>query len=290
MKRIISLILAVLMMLCLFGAVLRAEEEIDISVIIPVYNVEEFLAECLDSVINQTKKNIEIICVNDGSKDSSLEILKKYAKEDGRIIIVDKPNGGVSSARNAGIEAATGKYIAFVDSDDIIKADTYKIAFDYAERYNADIVCFGWYNFPEGSCGRNDCKPEYHVYTDWYKAKQQRESINIWNKLYRRELIIESGVRFNEQIRYAEDECFNLCLYPKCRTIVHMPKVMYGYRVREGSATFDSFCNKIKNYINVWKYVVNVWEGYGVKHIGAKIVACPMVYGKEIIPFIRSCF
>ena len=91
-----------------------------ITVIIPVYNVEKFLRTCLDSVINQTYQNLEIICVNDGSTDSSPEILKEYFEKDDRIIIINKENGGLSSARNAGLDAATGEYVAFLDSDDWI--------------------------------------------------------------------------------------------------------------------------------------------------------------------------
>lgn len=112
------------------------------SVIIPVYNVEEYLRECLDSVINQSLKEIEIICVNDGSKDGSLAILKEYAEKDDRVILIDKPNGEVSSARNAGIVRATGEFIAFVDSDDLIDRETYEYTYNEAIKNNADITVF----------------------------------------------------------------------------------------------------------------------------------------------------
>ena len=95
-----------------------------VSILIPVYNVENYLEKCLDSVISQTMNNIEIICVNDGSTDHSGEILEKYQKKDKRIIVVNKENGGLPSARNAGLEIARGKYIGFVDSDDYINSDT----------------------------------------------------------------------------------------------------------------------------------------------------------------------
>lgn len=96
-----------------------------VSILIPVYNVENYLEKCLDSVISQTMNNIEIICVNDGSTDHSGEILEKYQKKDKRIIVVNKENGGLPSARNAGLEIARGKYIGFVDSDDYINSDLY---------------------------------------------------------------------------------------------------------------------------------------------------------------------
>lgn len=97
-----------------------------VSILIPVYNVENYLEKCLDSVISQTMNNIEIICVNDGSTDHSGEILEKYQKKDKRIIVVNKENGGLPSARNAGMEIARGKYIGFVDSDDYINSDMYE--------------------------------------------------------------------------------------------------------------------------------------------------------------------
>ena len=98
-----------------------------ISIIVPVYNVSEYLPRCLDSLINQTYKNIEIILVNDGSTDNSLEICKKYAEKDLRIKVIDKENGGISSARNTGIAEASGEWIGFVDSDDYIEPCTYEI-------------------------------------------------------------------------------------------------------------------------------------------------------------------
>jgi glycosyltransferase involved in cell wall biosynthesis len=100
-----------------------------VSIVIPVYNVEKYLRQCLDSVVNQTLKDIEIICVNDGSTDNSLQILEEYANKDDRIKIINKDNGGLSSARNAGLEIATGVYIGFVDSDDYIEIETYNEAY-----------------------------------------------------------------------------------------------------------------------------------------------------------------
>ena len=99
-----------------------------LSVIIPVYNVEPYLEQCLDSVINQTYKNLEIICINDGSSDNSLKILEKYQKKDSRIKLINQKNKGLSEARNAGLDVAKGEYIAFVDSDDYLELNAYKEA------------------------------------------------------------------------------------------------------------------------------------------------------------------
>ena len=116
-----------------------------VSVIIPVYNVEQYLRECLDSVVNQTLKDIEIICVNDGSTDNSLVILEEYAAKDERIKIVNKENGGLSSARNCAIPLARGEYIGFVDSDDWIDLDFYEKLYNTAKKYKAEIACANLY-------------------------------------------------------------------------------------------------------------------------------------------------
>lgn len=111
-----------------------------ISVIVPVYNVEKYLERCLDSIINQTLKDVEIICVNDGSTDNSINILKEYSSQ---IIIVNKENGGLSDARNKGLDYASAPYIAFVDSDDWIEETAFEEAYSAIEKYKTDFVCFG---------------------------------------------------------------------------------------------------------------------------------------------------
>ena len=113
-----------------------------ISIIVPVYNVEQYLDDCLISIINQTYKNIEIILIDDGSTDKSGKICDEYAKKDSRIIVIHKENGGVSSARNAGLRIAKGAYIGFVDPDDWIAEDMYEVLYSNAKKYDADVsVC-----------------------------------------------------------------------------------------------------------------------------------------------------
>ncbi|MBO6281462.1 MAG: glycosyltransferase [Alphaproteobacteria bacterium] len=111
-----------------------------VSVILPIYNAEKYLHECLDSIVNQTLKDIEIICVNDGSKDKSLDIIKEYAARDKRVKYIDKPNGGYGHTMNRGIEAATGKYFGIVEPDDYIKPEMYEILYKKAEKFDLDIV------------------------------------------------------------------------------------------------------------------------------------------------------
>ena len=109
-----------------------------ISVIIPCYNVEKYLRECLDSVVNQTLKDIEIICVNDGSTDGTQKILEEYAQKDDRILLINKPNGGLSLARNTGMEKMRGEYVAFLDSDDWVDLDFYEKLYNAAKQNGAD--------------------------------------------------------------------------------------------------------------------------------------------------------
>ena len=119
-----------------------------ISILVPVYNVSKYLRQCLDSLVNQTIKDIEIICVDDGSTDSSHEILEEYAAADSRIVIVTKANGGLPSARNAGLDVAKGKYVGFVDGDDYVDTDMYRKMYNAAVANDADIVVCGAHPFP----------------------------------------------------------------------------------------------------------------------------------------------
>lgn len=119
---------------------------VDVSIIVPVYNSAVYLKKCVDSIINQSFKNIEIILVNDGSTDNqSLKICREYENIDSRIKVIDKPNGGLSDARNAGLDIAQGEYVGFVDSDDYIETDMYQVLFTSAKKFNADISTCGWY-------------------------------------------------------------------------------------------------------------------------------------------------
>ncbi len=121
---------------------MKIDQQPLISIIMPVYNVERYLEDSIESIIKQTYHNIEVICINDGSTDSSLEILESYAKHDSRIRIISQENHGASSARNAGLKVATGEYVYFFDSDDTLKEDTLKLIIDEFNRYQSDIVLF----------------------------------------------------------------------------------------------------------------------------------------------------
>lgn len=146
----------------------------DISVLVPICNVEKYLSKCLDSILNQTFRNLEVICINDGSTDSSLDIIKKYAKIDARIVVIDKANSGYGDSMNRGLSVAKGKYIGIVESDDFIESDMYERLFNEAEKYGLDIVK-GKYNLYW-----SDAKHEKH---SWRKQIQD-DIANIENKVF----------------------------------------------------------------------------------------------------------
>ena len=170
-----------------------------ISVIVPVYNVEKFIKRCLDSIINQTTKDLEIILVNDGSTDNSGKICDEYAKLDNRITVIHKENGGISSARNIGLDVATGEWIAFVDSDDYIEKDMYEVLYKTAIEKNVDIcACFFKYLTVDNKILFNltqeqlDMNGKYNskeflelIYKDEY---MNGICVATWNKIYKKNI------------------------------------------------------------------------------------------------------
>lgn len=183
-----------------------------ISVIIPVYNVEPYLRRCLDSIIHNTYKNLEIICVNDGSTDHSLQILKEYAETDNRIRIIDKPNGGLPTARNAGIEIATGELVAHVDSDDWIHKQYFEVLVNTWEATDrkADVVMCGFINTDSWMEDTDiDTQAPNYLVGSWDLVnKFSPFSVYVWAKIYKRSLI--GDFRQSPQVSFAEDIVYNL--------------------------------------------------------------------------------
>ena len=122
----------------------------EISIIVPVYNVAEYLSECLESLINQSFTNTEIICINDGSTDDSLKILEKYSKSDDRIMIISQENRGLGSSRNVGLKNASGKYVFFMDSDDFLELDALELLYNNITSNDSDVVFYGAYKYIDG--------------------------------------------------------------------------------------------------------------------------------------------
>lgn len=210
-----------------------------ISVIIPIYNVEAYLDRCLRSVLDNTYHNLEVLCVNDGSPDGCAAILDRFAAEDDRVQILNKSNGGISSARNMGLDAATGDYIVFVDSDDWVHPQYFELLLRAAIDGSYDLVLC---DFSRPS------EPEPFDFYDpavlpvvpidlWEVYRRRYAKDFVWGRLYRRSLI--GALRFNEQIAAAEDTPF-MCMvlaYAEQPKIAHIPLVLCYYFQRPGSLT-----------------------------------------------------
>ena len=203
-----------------------------VSVIIPVYNVEKYLARCLDSVVGQTFRDIEIICVNDGSTDESASIAEQYAKKDERISLINQENKGLSAARNAGMRIARGKYIGFVDSDDWIDLDFLEKLYNAAESCGADAAC-SEIRRPHAS-GKNPYKLKFEssqvlsTVSDKYKVLEVPRRCYVWNKIYLRSELERQNLKFVEG-RMFEDIYFTPRFLFNCKKVTTVPGVSYNY-------------------------------------------------------------
>ena len=215
-------------------------ESPNVSVVVPVYNVEEYLPECVESILRQSFSNFELILVDDGSPDNCGSICDSYAEKDSRVRVIHKKNGGLSDARNRGIEQAKGEFITFVDSDDIIYKDYLKYLYEAAQKYDADIVqgAITTHLDKLGSLSKDSHQQEYDI-----RLFSGEEAIrdyltyrthcsNSTFKLIRTTLF--EGVRFPVG-KYSEDEYTTYRLVLKSRKDVCLPMYIYYYRLREGS-------------------------------------------------------
>lgn len=210
---------------------------IKVSVIVPVYNVEEYIQECLDSLVKQTLDEIEIICVNDGSTDNSLKILNEYASKYPKIKVINRENHGVSAARNAGVKASIGKYIAFVDSDDWVDYDFFEKLFMSAENKNASIAAGGIVRTKGEKRKINISYNEEKLFTniqDKIKICNIPKYCYVWNKIYKRKELEMNNIEFVEGINF-EDVRFTIRAIYFLKKLVTVPETNYYYRKRKGS-------------------------------------------------------
>ena len=219
-----------------------------ISVIIPVYNVEEYIEQCVESVVNQTLKEIEIIIVNDGTQDNSMKKIERFLLDD-RIIVINKENRGISSARNCGLKIAKGEYIAFVDSDDFI--DEMMLEKLYENSENKDIVISNVieYNNVTGEKKQREIKNEIKKYNKGsYFWKYS--GFEIWNKIYKRSFLMENNIKFIEGI-VLEDVPFNFYSLFLTNKVKYVDKAYYYYRIKRENSILNTLNNeKILNAYN----------------------------------------
>lgn len=225
-----------------------------VSIIVPVYNTEEYLQKCLDSLTNQTLKNIEIICVNDGSTDNSLKILQDNAIKDDRIKIINQENKKQGAARNAGMQVATGEYIGFVDSDDWVDLDFYEKLYIAAKKHNFDIA-LGTNVRAKKSINKNRLniteEKEYTTVQEKFDVNIQWKNPCPTNKIYKRDLFISHNIQWSEGV-YCEDKLFTIKAVYFANSIVTVPDVYYYY-FDNPKSTVNSYARKHRKKLNIDK-------------------------------------
>ena len=255
-----------------------------ISIIIPAYNIEDYIGTCLDSLLKQTYKNLEIIVVDDGSSDNTGKIIDEYTVKYENIKVIHKKNAGVSAARNSGIDIVSGNYIGFVDGDDTVDEEMFEILVDNAIKYDADISHCGYKMvFPS--------RTDYYYNTKILVEQDtklglvdlvtgKRVEPGLCNKLYKKELF--EGIRINENIKINEDLLVNYYLFKKSFKSIFYDICLYNYNVRKNSASTSKInINKIVDPVKVRKEILDDIEKNSQLY--------NLVYEKYILSLIGVC-
>lgn len=245
-----------------------------ISVVIPVYNVEKYLPECLDSVINQIYKNLQIILVDDGSTDSSGKICDEYAEKDNRITVVHQKNAGAGAAKNTGLELIDGDYFSIIDSDDYIELDMYEKMVNSLEKYNSDIAqCLFRNVFVNDSFDR-----KYKIKGNYPKILTSKNFLKeylydwkyaiFWNKLFKKSLL--QNIKFPVG-RKIDDEFFTYKLVCNAKKVANIDNILYNYRMRKTSVMNENnsdrlIYDRIDCFIERYNYVSNVFPSLKKKY------------------------
>ena len=266
--------------------ILKNSNKPKISVIVPVYNVENYLEECLNSLLSQTLRELEIICIDDGSTDNSLNILKKFQKKSDKIKVYSKNNGGLGSTRNIGLKYATGEYVSFIDSDDFIKNNTYECTYKLAKEKDLDMIMFKAINYDDNT---NEFYETEYYNMPFLETLVKNKVFNFndlgdkllsivvsaCTKIYKKELIDKTGVTFPENL-YFEDNVFFFDLFLQSSRVFFYPEFLYIRRRRRNSITQSGGIKYIdiipitNNVINIFKKF-NLYDKYRQKLINFKI-------------------
>lgn len=250
--------------------------DIKVSVIIPVYNAEKYISECVESLLCQTHTLLEIIIVNDGSSDGSLNVCRSLAQGDSRIIVIDKENGGPTSCRRAGFEAASGKYIYFSDADDLVEKDAIETMLALCEENNSEIAACGYEKFGEVS-GRFPVKSENSIITknEFTEkivlpavAAKAEDSTYIpsflWNHLYLSSCVTPECF-VSDKICTREDTCFNLNVLKNVSRVSVTGKILYRYRINSGSITNAYRKNRLQRDLEYIKFIRTYLASEGIE-------------------------
>ena len=234
-----------------------------VSIIIPVYNSEKYISRCIESIINQSYKNLEILCIDDGSSDSSLNLIKDYANKDNRIKIYSQSNNGPSVARNYGLNIAIGDYIMFVDSDDYIHHNMVELLINSISRNNTMVLCNNMEIY-------NDKSEDRELFENLNKDLNKNLVIEeiakgkaglVCGKLFNKSIVDKFNIRFKKDITMCEDQIFFLNIAMNCEEFIHIPKSLYYYdRCNENSITIKYNSNAMDNQLRVLTYIEELLE------------------------------
>lgn len=239
-----------------------------VSIIVPIYNAEQYLRRCVDSILNQEYTDYELLLVNDGSTDASGDICEEYRDRDPRVIVIQKENTGVSDSRNRALDRARGKYLQFLDSDDWITPDATRLFVRAAEEYGCDMVISDFYRVVgERLSPKGDIEEEGVLTREEFAAHMMENPADfyygvLWNKLYRRDIVEEHKLRMDTDISWCEDFMFNLeyIRYAKVFYALHAP--IYYYVKRKGSLASQgiNISKTVKMKLNVFEYYNNFYK------------------------------
>ena len=237
------------------GGGVTYSKNLELSIIIPVYNVEKYLEKCLSSVLEIRDINYEVLIVNDGSSDNSQKIIDEYCKKDSKVRSFAKENGGISSARNYGLERAQGEYIWFVDSDDFIDENRFKEFFNYSKKDKLDIYFGSYIEFKDGELPQSlkqELK-ECDKFDVWFYEFQKKLQ-TVWRGIYKLSFLKKEEIYFNEELSLGEDLLFNQLAISKTSKIKYVNIPFYMYRTnRKGSAMNSSYQKKLKEHYKIAK-------------------------------------
>ena len=274
-----------------------------VSISVPVYNVEQYLPHCLDSLLCQTLKDIEIIIVNDGSTDGSLQTCKKYARKDVRIKLINKENGGSSSARQVALDASTGEFICSCDADDWVESDMCERLYKKAVETRADIMmCDYWAEYPDGRQVAHAYGKDPNESRDLFDdALNGRFPSMVWNKIFKREVFTKHNLSWEKGINLGEDFLMTLKLLQHPVRVAYLPKPLYHYRRLYGGSsytnniTMDTFRQSL--FIRQWamanidnrKYangLFRLWMQLGFTALRVKDGMTPQYYEQDVLKHI----
>ena len=246
-------------------------EQIEVSIIVPVYNTEKYLAKCLDSITAQSLRNIEILCVNDGSLDGSSLIVKDYIAKDSRIRLIEKDNGGLVSARKCGIAHATGKYVGFVDSDDWIEPDMFEKLYEIASWHDIDMVSSGYImegqyisreydTISEGLYVNDERKFFLENCIFHLKARDLGIRGSLCCKLFRRELMQKALEKIPNSVSYSEDKLSVITFALMAKRFYIIRDAWYHYIIRGNSMTQGADTSYLTKINEVYKYLISLYD------------------------------